>query len=129
MKCLVCGKDSIGELCNACIRTEEVKYSRDWVYKEGMLVKKTEDFKVVVSTMRVSGRFAICDNLSGTNVRIDSASHYIKNVKGIVKGTYGKKDAYAIAIENEATGMKRYLFMPMFDGNTDELWKLIQSCQ
>lgn len=129
MKCLLCGKDSVGELCNACIRAEEVKYSQDWVYKEGLLMKKTEDFKVIISTVRVSGKFAICDNTSGMNARLDSASHYIKNVKGVVSATYNKKECPAIAIENSATGMKRFLLMPMFNGSKDELEKAIRACQ
>ena len=125
----MCGKDSVGELCNACIRTEEVKYSREWVAKEGVLVKKTEDYKVVLSSVGVSGRFAICDNLRWLNVRVDSATHYIKNIKGVEMGTYNKKEAPAICVENPTTGMKRYLFMPMFDGDKSELTKVIQSNQ
>jgi len=99
------------------------------VYKEGLLMKKTEDFKVVISSMRVSGKFAICDNTSGMNARLDSASHYIKNVKGIVSATYNKKECIAIAIENAATGMKRFLLMPMFDGSKADLEAAIRACQ
>lgn len=129
MKCLLCGKDSVGELCNACIRAEKVMYSQDWVYKEGLLMKKTEDFKVVISTVRVSGKFAICDNTNGMNARLDSASHYIKNVKGVVAATYNKKECPAIVIENSATGMKRFLLMPMFSGSKEEMEKAIRACQ
>ena len=129
MRCFACGKDSVGELCNACIRSEEVKYSKEWVYKEGLLMKTTEDFKVVVSNVRISGKFAICDNTSGMNVRLDSASHYIKNVKGVVSATYNKKECPAIAIENPETGMKRFLLLPMFDGNKAELEAVIKACQ
>lgn len=129
MICMACGKDGIGEVCNACIRVETVKMSKDWVYKEGLFGKKTEDFKVVVSNLRVSGKFAIGDNTSGTNVRMDSASHYIKNAKGIVSATYNKKECPAIAIENPNTGMKRFLLMPMYDGNVADLEKAIKECQ
>ena len=49
MQCLICGKDSAGEVCNQCIRAEQGIYAKDWTYKEGLIVKKTEDLKVVVS--------------------------------------------------------------------------------
>ena len=42
MQCLICGKDSAGEVCNQCIRAEQGIYAKDWTYKEGLILKKTD---------------------------------------------------------------------------------------
>ena len=80
MKCLICGSESSNEVCNKCIRLEKILYQKEWSFKEGMLLKKTEDYRVAVSNLRISGRLAISDNPKGLNSRIDNISHYLLNV-------------------------------------------------
>ena len=46
MKCLICGSESANEVCNKCIRLEKILYQKEWNFKEGMLIKKTEAFRI-----------------------------------------------------------------------------------
>lgn len=111
MRCSICGKDSIGEVCNSCIRLEEVSLSKDWIYQEGLLVKKKESFKISISNARVSGTAVICTSSSGTNAKIDNFNHYIGGALGVEAGSYNGKPAPAIHIKT-TTGMERYLILP-----------------
>ena len=77
MQCLICGKDSAGEVCNQCIRAEQGIYAKDWTYKEGLIVKKTEDFRVNVTNARVNGIAVISTSPNGMNAKIDNFNHYI----------------------------------------------------
>ena len=78
MQCLICGKDSAGEVCNQCIRAEQGIYAKDWTYKEGLIVKKTEDFRVNVTNARVNGIAVISTSPNGMNAKIDNFNHYIE---------------------------------------------------
>ncbi len=118
MKCLICSGESAGEVCNKCIRLEKILYQKEWSYKEGMLIKKTEDLRIAISNMRISGRVAICDNPRGLNSRLDNMSHYLMNVKECTQVTYQGKKTLMIGIENnsgENAKYKRYCFLPGFD--------------
>ena len=86
MQCLICGKDSAGEVCNQCIRAEQGIYAKDWTYKEGLIVKKTEDFRVNVTNARVNGIAVISTSSSGMNAKIDNFNHYIGCVVGVEQG-------------------------------------------
>lgn len=118
MKCLICGSDSAGEVCNKCSRLEKILYQREWSYKEGMIIKKSEDFRIVVSNMRISGRVSISDNSRGTNARLDNMSHYILNIQECTQTTYQGKKTVVIKIENtsgENASYTRYCFLPGFN--------------
>lgn len=111
MQCCICNKDSVGEVCNSCIRSEQVVYSKEWTYKEGLLVKKTEDFKVTVSNARVNGIAAMSTSESGMNARIDSFNHYLGYVQGVTTSSFNGKPAPAVHIKSP-TGLERYLIFP-----------------
>lgn len=116
MKCLICGSESSNEVCNKCIRLEKILYQKEWSFKEGMLLKKSEDYRVAVSNLRISGRLAISDNPKGLNSRIDNISHYLLNVKECSQVTYGGKKTLMVTLES--TGelkYTRYLFLPGFE--------------
>lgn len=115
MKCLICGGDSTGDVCNKCIRLEKIIYQKEWSYKEGLLLKKVEDLRIAISNLRISGRVAICDNAKGLNARMDNVSHYLLNVKECTQTTYQNKNTLMIVIENSQTGFTRYLFLPGFE--------------
>lgn len=118
MKCLICSGESAGEVCNKCIRLEKILYQKEWSFKEGMLIKKTEDLRIAISNMRISGRVAICDNPRGLNSRLDNMSHYLMNVKECTQVTYQGKKTLMIGIENNSgdnAKYKRYCFLPGFD--------------
>lgn len=118
MKCLICSGESAGEVCNKCIRLEKILYQKEWSFKEGMLIKKTEDLRIAISNMRISGRVAICDNPRGLNSRLDNMSHYLMNVKECTQVTYQGKKTLMIGMENtsgENAQYKRYCFLPGFD--------------
>lgn len=118
MKCLICGSDSAGEVCNKCSRLEKIIYQREWSYKEGMVFKKSEDFRIVVSNMRISGRVSISDNSRGTNARLDNMSHYILNIQECTQTTFQGKKTVMIKIENntgENNRYTRYCFLPGFN--------------
>ncbi len=118
MKCLICSGDSAGEVCNKCIRLEKILYQKEWSYKEGMFLKKSEDYRIAISNMRISGRVAICDNPKGLNSRLDNMSHYLMNVKECTQVSYQGKKTLMIGIENntgENAKYSRYCFLPGFD--------------
>lgn len=118
MKCLICSGDSAGEVCNKCSRLEKILYQREWSYKEGMIIKKTEDFRIAVSNMRISGRVAISDNTKGLNARLDNMSHYLLNVQDCTQTTYQGKKTVMVSIESSSGDnprYKRYCFLPGFD--------------
>ena len=113
MQCFICKKDSVGEVCNSCIRLEQNCYTKDYTYKEGLLVKKTEDFKISVSTTRANGTAVISTSASGMNAKIDNFNHFIGGVLGVEPCTYNGKPAPGIHIKTPA-GMERYLIFPQF---------------
>lgn len=116
MKCLICGSESSGEVCNKCIRLEKILYQKEWSVKEGMLLKKSEDYRVVVSNLRISGRLTISDNPKGMNSRIDNVSHYLLNVKECSQVTYSGKKTLMVTLEGTGEAKyTRYLFMPGFE--------------
>lgn len=116
MKCLICGSESSNEVCNKCIRLEKILYQKEWQAKEGMLIKKAEDYRVVVSNLRISGRLAISDNPRGTNSRIDNVSHYLMNVKECSQVQYGgKKTLMVTLVSVGANAYTKYLFLPGFE--------------
>ena len=106
MQCLICG-----EVCNQCIRAEQGIYAKDWTYKEGLIVKKTEDFRVNVTNVRVNGIAVISTASNGMNAKIDNFNHYIGCVVGVEQGSYNNKPAPVIHIKTPA-GMERYLIFP-----------------
>ena len=113
MKCLICSGDSAGEVCNKCIRLEKILYQKEWAHKEGMIIKKTEDLRIAISNMRISGRVAICDNSKGLNARLDNMSHYLMNVKECTQVNYQGKKTLMIGIEGSS--YSRYCYLPGFD--------------
>ena len=118
MKCLICGGDSAGEVCNKCSRLEKILYQKEWSYKEGMIIKKTEDFRIAISNMRISGRVAISDNPKGMNARLDNMTHYLLNVQECTQTTYQGKKTVMVVIESnlgDGRAYKRYCFLPGFD--------------
>lgn len=118
MKCLICGGDSAGEVCNKCSRLEKILYQKEWSYKEGMIIKKTEDFRIAISNMRISGRVAISDNPKGMNARLDNMTHYLLNVQECTQTTYQGKKTVMVVIESstgDGGSFKRYCFLPGFE--------------
>lgn len=116
MKCLICGSDSSSEVCNKCIRLEKIIYQKEWVSKEGGLIKKSEDFRVAISNLRISGRVSISDNPKGSNARLDNFSHYLMNVRECSQVTYGGKKTLMVTVENKGEGAyTRYCFLPGFE--------------
>ena len=39
MKCLICGGESAGEVCNQCIRLEKIIFQKEWSFKAGFIGK------------------------------------------------------------------------------------------
>lgn len=115
MKCLICGGESAGDVCNKCIRLEKIIYQKEWSYKEGLLLKKVEDLRIAISNLRISGRVSISDNPKGLNARVDNVSHYLLNVKECTQTEFQNKRTLMIVIENSQTGFTRYLFLPGFE--------------
>lgn len=118
MKCLICGGDSAGEVCNKCSRLEKILYQKEWSYREGLLLKKTEGLRVAISNMRLSGRVAICDNPKGLNARLDNISHYLLNVRECSQINYQGKMTVMVVIENntgENLKYTRYCLLPAFE--------------
>lgn len=111
MRCSICGKDSIGEVCNSCIRLEQVCLTKDWVYKEGLIVKKTENFKLAISNARINGTAVISTSASGMNAKIDNFNHYIGGALEVGSSSYNGKPAPSIHIKT-AGGMERFLIFP-----------------
>ncbi len=114
MKCLICGGESAGEVCNQCIRLEKIIFQKEWSFKAG-LIGKAEDLRVAVSNLRISGRLPMSDNPKALNTRVDNVSHYLLNVKSVEETTYSGKKAVMVTIENPATKFTRYLYLPNLD--------------
>ncbi|MBO5451067.1 MAG: SHOCT domain-containing protein [Lachnospiraceae bacterium] len=114
MKCLICGGESAGEVCNQCIRLEKIIFQKEWSFKAG-LIGKAEDLRVAVSNLRISGRLPMSDNPKALNTRVDNVSHYLLNVKSVEETTYSGKKAIMVTIENPATKFTRYLYLPNLD--------------
>lgn len=107
MKCLICGSESANEVCNKCIRLEKILYQKEWNFKEGMLIKKTEAFRIAISNLRISGRAAICDNPKGLNARIDNISYYLLNVKECSRNISGKEDSDGFSGRNRRESLQQ----------------------
>lgn len=114
MKCLICGGEAAGEVCNQCIRLEKVLFQKEWGFKAG-LIGKSEDLRVAVSNLRISGRMPMSNNPKGLNTRIDNVSHYLLNVKSVEETTFSGKKAAMVTIENPETKFIRYLYLPNLD--------------
>ena len=114
MKCLICGGESAGEVCNQCIRLEKIIFQKEWSFKAG-LIGKAEDLRVAVSNLRISGRLPMSDNPKALNTRVDNVSHYLLNVKSVEETTYSGKKAIMVTIVNPATKFIRYLYLPNLD--------------
>lgn len=114
MKCLICGGEAAGEVCNQCIRLEKVLFQKEWSFKAG-LIGKSEDLRVAVSNLRISGRLPMSNNPKGLNTRVDNVSHYLLNVKGVEETTFSGKKAAMVTIENPETKFVRYLYLPNLD--------------
>lgn len=114
MKCLICGGESAGEVCNQCIRLEKIMFQKEWSFKAG-LIGKSEDLRVAVSNLRISGRLPMSDNPKALNTRVDNVSHYLINVKKVDETTYSGKRAVMVTIENPDTKFTRYLYLPNLD--------------
>lgn len=114
MKCLICGGEAAGEVCNQCIRLEKVLFQKEWGFKAG-LIGKSEELRVAVSNLRISGRMPMGNNSKGLNTRIDNVSHYLMNVKNVEETTFSGKKAAMITIENSETKFVRYLYLPNLD--------------
>ena len=111
MKCLICGGESAGEVCNQCIRLEKILFQKEWSFKSG-IIGKAEDLRVAVSNLRISGRLPMSDNPKGLNTRIDNMSHYLMNVKSVEETSFGGKKAIMVQIVNSSTNFTRYLYLP-----------------
>lgn len=114
MKCLICGGEAAGEVCNQCIRLEKILFQKEWAFKAG-IIGKSEDLRVAVSNLRISGRLPISNNPKGLNTRIDNVSHYLLNVKNVEETTFSGKKAIMVSIENTDTQFVRYLYLPALD--------------
>lgn len=114
MKCLICGGESAGEVCNQCIRLEKIIFQKEWSFKAGF-IGKSEDLRVAVSNLRISGRLPMSDNPKALNTRVDNVSHYLLNVKKVEETSYSGKKAVMVTIENPDTKFTRYLYLPGLD--------------
>ena len=99
MKCFVCGKDSVGEVCNSCIRDEQGFFNRDYQYKEGLLVKKKEDFRINITNARINGIAVVSPYANGMNAKVDNFNHWIGAVEETGESTYNGKPAPYIHIK------------------------------
>ncbi len=115
MKCLICGGESAGEVCNKCIRLEKIIYQKEWDVKVGGIFGKKEGLRVAISNLRISGRLAISDNPRGLNTRFDNVAHYLLNLKEVSTVDYQNRPTLMLTIKNDATGFERYLFLPGFE--------------
>ncbi len=114
MKCFVCGKDSVGEVCNSCIRDEQGFFNRDYQYKEGLLVKKKEDFRLNITNARINGIAVVSPYANGMNAKVDNFNHWIGAVEETGESTYNGKPAPYIHVKVPG-GMERYLIFPQLD--------------
>ncbi len=114
MKCFVCGRDSVGEVCNSCTRDEQGFYKRDYQYKEGLLVKKKEDFRINITNARINGIAVVSPYQNGMNAKVDNFNHWIGAVEETGESTYNGKPAPYVHIKVPG-GMERYLIFPQLD--------------
>ena len=114
MKCFVCGKDSPGEVCSSCIRDEQGFYNRDYQYKEGLLVKKKEDFRINITNARINGIAVVSPYANGMNAKVDNFNHWIGAVQETGESTYAGKPAPYVHVKVPG-GMERYLIFPQLD--------------
>ena len=110
MKCFVCGSEAPGEVCNQCVRTERNLFHKDWDYKEGFILKKVENYRVDVSSYRISGTGMISNSDKGLVARLDAFNHYVGNIESVEKKPYNGKDAVMIHYKNPNTQMERFIF-------------------
>ena len=110
MKCFVCGSEAPGEVCNQCVRTERNLFHKDWDYKEGFIMKKVENYRVDVSSYRISGTGMISNSDKGLVARLDAFNHYVGNIESVEKKPYNGKDAVMIHYKNPNTQMERFIF-------------------
>lgn len=89
-------------------------FQKEWSFKAG-LIGKSEDLRVAVSNLRISGRLPMSNNPKGLNTRVDNVSHYLLNVKGVEETTFSGKKAAMVTIENPETKFVRYLYLPNLD--------------
>lgn len=116
MKCLICGKESSGEICSKCGSIEKTLYQKDWNYVEGKLIKKTENLRISISNLRLRGRAFISDNPKGLNASVDNMSYYLLNVKECSQATYQGKNTLMLTIEGTGENKyQRYCFLAGFD--------------
>ena len=115
MKCLICGGESAGEVCNKCIRLEKIIYQKEWDVKVGGIFGKKEQLRVSISNLRISGRLAISDNPRGLNTRFDNVAHYLLNLKEVSTVDYQNRPTLMLTIKNDTNGFERYLFLPGFE--------------
>lgn len=110
MFCNFCGKESIGEVCNSCIRSENQALSTEWIHKTGLLGTNKTEYKLAVSNIRISGTAIITmkKDLLATG-RVDNFLHSIKSVKEVWKETQNKKETLGIHIQSP-NGSERYLY-------------------
>lgn len=115
MKCFVCGSDSPGEVCNQCVRTERNLFHKEWEHKEGFIKKKIENYRVDVSTYRISGTGMISNSENGLMARSDAFNHYVGNVVSVENKMFNGKEAVSIHYKNQETQMERYIFLISFN--------------
>ena len=110
--CCVCGRESAGEVCNTCIRTETQIMKEEWVHKEGLLGSKKIELNLSISDLRISG-YGLITTQEGmlTTGRYDNFTHYIKNIEEVKSVTIDKKEALLIHIVNPYTRLNRFIYM------------------
>ena len=92
MKCLICGGESAGEVCNQCIRLEKIIFQKEWSFKAG-LIGKAEDLRVAVSNLRISGRLPMSDNPKALTTRVDDNTSGIRSLNTQVNALSNSLDA------------------------------------
>ncbi len=117
MKCFVCGRDSVGEVCNSCIRDEQGFFNRDYQFKEGLLVKRKEDLRLNITNARVNGIAFVSPYENGMNSKVDNFNHWIGAVDSVGETVMNKIPAPYLHIKVPG-GMERYLIFPQL-GDAD----------
>lgn len=116
MKCLICGSEATGEICHKCGAVEKILYQKDWIHVEGKVIRKSENFRIAVSNLRLSGRAIVSDNPKGLNARVDNLSHYLLNVKECSQAIYQGKKTLMLSIEGIGENKyTRFCFLAGFD--------------
>lgn len=115
MKCFVCGSDSPGEVCNQCVRTERNLFHKEWEHKEGFIKKKVENYRVDVSTYRISGSGMISNSENGLMARSDAFNHCVGNIVSVENKMFNGKEAVSIHYKNQETQMERFIFLLSFN--------------